>query len=406
MTRDSGLPPFIPSSSSTGEPAVGGSHGAQSAPRHRPERRFDTPRRVRNGVKLQSKLPFIPSSALAQGWMRLLEGRIAGTQLSEGAEYARAGQTISISTQANLAPRPDQTVSSRRSPPPPPAAVLVESKPGVIEGLVQGTAPRAYRTRIRLPILAPEDWDRVIAAMSHEALYVAKLLAGEMPSTIEEVFVAAGAHLLPSDPEALKCECDCRAEHPCKHAATLGWLVAEQFELEPLSVFALLGMPAERLIDRLRHARVLVDLAGRSHEPSATGDGSGHGGSGASGGGGGGGTNVNGRQGNGGAAATHRDSPATHPAPAQGDPMIPESQVEPPPLEQCLDEFWRIGARLSELETKPPPQHVPHALLRRLGPSPMNGKFPLVGLLASIYDTVANQARRIRDKDEDAGKAS
>jgi hypothetical protein len=40
---------------------------------------------------------------------------------------------------------------------------------------------------------------------------------------------------------------------------------------------------------------------------------------------------------------------------------------------------------------------VPHALLRRLGPSPMNGRFPLVGLLASVYDTVAAAARHIQE---------
>jgi hypothetical protein len=27
-------------------------------------------------------------------------------------------------------------------------------------------------------------------------------------------------------------------------------------------------------------------------------------------------------------------------------------------------------------------------LLRRMGPSPMGGKFPMVGLLASIYDSI------------------
>ncbi len=37
-----------------------------------------------------------------------------------------------------------------------------------------------------------------------------------------------------------------------------------------------------------------------------------------------------------------------------------------------------------------------HALLRRLGSSPLEGRFPITGLLASIYDTVSEQARRIR----------
>jgi hypothetical protein len=54
----------------------------------------------------------------------------------------------------------------------------------------------------------------------------------------------------------------------------------------------------------------------------------------------------------------------------------------------------------------PPPQHAPHALLRRLGPSPLPGRFPLVGLLASVYDTVAEEAIRLRDRAERLDEAN
>jgi hypothetical protein len=80
--------------------------------------------------------------------------------------------------------------------------------------------------------------------------------------------------------------------------------------------------------------------------------------------------------------------------------MIPESQIQPPPLASCIEEFWRAGPELAELEHRPPPQHAPHALLRRLGPSPLNGRFPLAGLLASVYDTVSEAAKRMREEAE------
>ena len=76
-----------------------------------------------------------------------------------------------------------------------------------------------------------------------------------------------------------------------------------------------------------------------------------------------------------------------------------ESQAVPPPLEACIDDFWRSGPRLAELKRTPPAAHASHALLRRLGPSPLGGKFPLVGLLASIYDAVAKSALRMRNQD-------
>jgi len=46
-------------------------------------------------------------------------------------------------------------------------------------------------------------------------------------------------------------------------------------------------------------------------------------------------------------------------------------------------------------ETEP---FAPHALLRRRGPTPLQGKFPLVGLLASIYDSIAEHGRKLRDE--------
>jgi hypothetical protein len=80
--------------------------------------------------------------------------------------------------------------------------------------------------------------------------------------------------------------------------------------------------------------------------------------------------------------------------------MIPQTQAEAPALESCLGEFWRPPPGASAGQQPPPPQHVSHALLRRLGPSPLQGKFPLVGLLASIYDSVAAYAVKLRDQAE------
>jgi hypothetical protein len=53
-------------------------------------------------------------------------------------------------------------------------------------------------------------------------------------------------------------------------------------------------------------------------------------------------------------------------------------------------------------ETEP---FAPHALLRRLGQSPLQGKFPLVGLLASIYDSIAEDGRKLRETSDAAASA-
>jgi uncharacterized Zn finger protein len=185
--------------------------------------------------------------------------------------------------------------------------------------------------------------------MAGEAMYAAKLLAQDVPPALEDLFTGVGADLLPARSGALEIKCTCSISAPCKHAAAVAYLLADRLSDDPLVLFDLYGLTAQRVLDRLRQARAMQ---------------------------------------------------TTGPAAAHGTLLIPESQIEPPPLETCLDDYWRCGPQLSELEHAPPPQHVAHALLRRLGPSPMKGRFPLVGLLASIYDDVASAAIRIRDRAE------
>ena len=100
------------------------SFGAPNAPEPRfnprgmGERKTDTPRKVRNGLKLQAKLPFAPRSSLGQRWLNLFESHIPTQPMLEGAEYARLGQTVSLDFAA-----------------------------GLMEAKVQGTAARPYGVR-------------------------------------------------------------------------------------------------------------------------------------------------------------------------------------------------------------------------------------------------------------------
>lgn len=316
-------------------------------------KRLDGPRKVRHGMKLKGILDPVTADNksktdslnvdLARRLLGLIEVRIAAPQLTAGLEYAKAGQIVNI-----------------------------EFQPGLIEARVQGAAPRPYTTQLRFPTLSSEQWTRVIEAMAAEAVHVAKLLANELPPTIDELLGSLNLSLLPmsSDHIAMQCTCAFGASRPveagddaqvargatnelkpsrCKHVAAASQLAAERLAEVPLLSFTLLGMPVEQLLEQLRHVRAI-----QMH----------------------------------GAARAHTDA------------LIPESQLQTQPLEACIDEFWRSPLRHAEweeLESRTPSHHVPHALLRRLGPSSMNGRFPMVGLLASVYDTVAASAAKLRE---------
>src|SRR5690606_31706193 len=75
--------------------------------------------------------------------------------------------------------------------------------------------------------------------------------------------------------------------------------------------------------------------------------------------------------------------------PLSAGPDTPPS----PPLEASIEDFWEAGPALESFETPLRKPEVSYALLRRLGPSPFTeGRFPLVGLLATCYNSVSRSA--------------
>ena len=220
---------------------------------------------------------------------------------------------------------------------------------GTVDALVQGRAPRPYAVKLSLPHLSREKWVEVVQTMAREALFAAKLLVGEMPEGIEEPFTECGAHLLPKAANELKVECTCGEKLPCKHAVAVSCLLAERLEVDPLALFALRGLAGTTLLERLQEARTVQTT---------------------------------------GVTQSHQS------------PQLPSQKAQLPPLEACLDDFWRPGRKLVDFERLPAQEHVPHALLRRLGASPLGGKFPLVGLLASVHDSLRIKAIELRQRAE------
>lgn len=89
-----------------------------------------------------------------------------------------------------------------------------------------------------------------------EAIYAAKLLTGEMPADIEDVFAAAGVSLFPDNSKDLETSCSCPDwANPCKHVAAVYYLLGERFDADPFLIFAVRGRSKEQIIDVLRARR-------------------------------------------------------------------------------------------------------------------------------------------------------
>jgi hypothetical protein len=62
-------------------------------------------------------------------------------------------------------------------------------------------------------------------------------------------------------------------------------------------------------------------------------------------------------------------------------------------LDESVADFWAVGDGLSRLDTPIEPPPISCVLLRRLGSSPFpEGRFPLLGLLATCYDMIGRDA--------------
>lgn len=162
-----------------------------------------------------------------QQWIDVLE-RIGFTQrLARARNYARQGNVLSI-----------------------------EFKGAKVTAMVQGTAPEPYEVSFSLDRFTDEQWDYVIESMAERAIFSAKLLAGEMPQNIQDVFTANGLSLFPFDKSSIHSRCSCPdPANPCKHIGAVYYLLGDRFGEDPFVLFQLRGRTKEEIINALRQIR-------------------------------------------------------------------------------------------------------------------------------------------------------
>jgi uncharacterized Zn finger protein len=179
------------------------------------------------GLQAKNKRGKFGESWWAQRWTGVLESFGWDNRLARGRSYARGGQVVSIDVEK-----------------------------GQVKAKVQGSRPKPYNITIELPALTGKQWEKAIEAMAGQAIFAAKLLAGEMPQDIEEAFKAAGVPLFPQSAKDIKADCSCPDfANPCKHIAAVYYLLGEQFDEDPFLLFVLRGRTKDGIIESLRARR-------------------------------------------------------------------------------------------------------------------------------------------------------
>lgn len=184
--------------------------------------------RKADGIRAQTQRGKFGQTWWAGRWIAALERLVDPGRLSRGRSYARGGQVLTLDVTS-----------------------------GGVTSQVQGSRSAPYKVHIGFRHLAEQEWERVIAAMAGEAIYAAKLLAGEMPAEIESVFQAAGVALFPASDNDLVTDCSCPDwSNPCKHVAAVHYLLGERFDTDPFLIFLLRGKSGDDVATALRVLRM------------------------------------------------------------------------------------------------------------------------------------------------------
>ncbi len=233
------------------------------------------------GIKAKSKRGAFVKSWWATRWIEAMERLMDRGRLGRGRRYARKGQVVSLTEGA-----------------------------GEVIGKVQGSRRRPYKTAIQIKPLTDKQWEQIIEALAARPIFMAQLLAGEMPPEIEEAFADVNLSLFPTTARDLTQDCNCPDwASVCKHLAAVHYILAERFDEDPFLLFRLRGKTQDELLDALSQ-----------------------------------------QQGAGGLEET----------------AVPEYDP-PPPLPDSLTDFWAIGEEAARFQTQIAPPSSLYPALARLG---------------------------------------
>lgn len=137
----------------------------------------------------------------------------------------------------------------------------------VVIAQVRGSQPEPAKVRVALRAFTRVQWARVEAELAGRAGHCARLLAGELPEDIEEVFATVDLRPLPEAPGEMSMDCTCLDWGvPCEHLAAVLYLLAESFDTDPFGLLAWRGRGRDELLTRLRELRA-GEHARQRHAP-------------------------------------------------------------------------------------------------------------------------------------------
>lgn len=181
------------------------------------------PRPVQDGISTSRERGAMAQSWWSRRFVAVLDEYGLGARIQRGKRYARSGQLLSF-----------------------------EVRPGQLLAQVQGSRAVPYLVTVDAPTPSDRQWAEVDAALASRVKFAARLLAGEVPSELEEVFAEAGVVLLPTQWRHLVASCSCPdSENPCKHIAATLYVFADRLDTDPWLLLEWRGRTREQILGPL-----------------------------------------------------------------------------------------------------------------------------------------------------------
>ncbi|MCG8328766.1 MAG: DEAD/DEAH box helicase [Chitinophagales bacterium] len=118
----------------------------------------------------------------------------------------------------------------------------IEINKNRITAKVSGSRPRPYRVDFKIPLFDANAKAKIIGIITENPLFLSQLLNRELPKELKETCEKVGIHLFPKTWQDITGGCSCPDwAVPCKHMASVLYLVANEIDKNPFLVFELHG---------------------------------------------------------------------------------------------------------------------------------------------------------------------
>jgi uncharacterized Zn finger protein len=193
------------------------------------------PLAVEGGISTTKRRGKMAETWWSQRFVDVLESYGLGGRMERGRRYARRGQIVSL-----------------------------DVSPGLLDARVQGSRPDAYYATVELRPPTAHQWKNIDDVLRSRVGFAARLLAGEVPPDLEDVFRDAGVSLFPSTWADVNANCTCPDwGNPCKHLAAVLYVFADMLDADPWLLLLWRGRSRDEI---LSHVRDVASAAEAIHD--------------------------------------------------------------------------------------------------------------------------------------------